>query len=174
MDLTQKSQLEPEVQLLMTKREMPQENRFSHWTTPLVVVATVLAALLVPQVGYAQDNAPTEQVREIARQISCPLCAGESLDVCTLRACEQMRESIAEKLALGMSASAIKADFVKMYGPQVLIDGRSAGTAARPIAVANDTAMRLTRVEYLLIAVVVLLVIIVIILMLRRPAKNRE
>lgn len=77
----------------------------------------------------AQDgSAPTaptreitaDEVNQVARQIWCPLCSGVRLDACELRACEQMKEVIAIKLAEGEDANSIIAYFVEQYGPQVL------------------------------------------------------
>lgn len=61
-----------------------------------------------------------DQVNEIARELWCPLCSGVRLDSCELKACEQMKEVIALKLAEGEDLDAIRTYFVGQYGPQVL------------------------------------------------------
>ena len=81
-------------------------------------------------VVYAQGNAPAapvdtsaitpDQVNAVAREIWCPLCSGVRLDTCELKACQQMKEVIAIKLAEGEDTASIKAYFVEQYGPQVL------------------------------------------------------
>ncbi|MCC7352698.1 MAG: cytochrome c-type biogenesis protein CcmH, partial [Anaerolineae bacterium] len=69
----------------------------------------------------AQGREPTiEEVNAVARDLWCPLCNGVRLDTCELRACEQMRETIREKLAAGESKEAIKAYFIEKYGQIVL------------------------------------------------------
>ncbi len=75
------------------------------------------AAASVP--AYAQTPTPNE-INEIAKDLWCPLCNGVRLDNCELKACEQMREVIAEKLAAGESKEQIKAYFVQQYGDVVL------------------------------------------------------
>jgi cytochrome c-type biogenesis protein CcmH len=42
------------------------------------------------------------------------------LDACELKACEQMKDVIALKLAEGEDTETIKAYFVEQYGPQVM------------------------------------------------------
>jgi cytochrome c-type biogenesis protein CcmH len=61
-----------------------------------------------------------DEVNEVARGLWCPLCSGVRLDSCELKACEQMKEVIAIKLAAGEDAEAIKAYFLEQYGPQIL------------------------------------------------------
>lgn len=59
-------------------------------------------------------------VKEVAKELWCPLCSGVRLDACELKACEQMREVIADKLVAGEDTQEIKNYFVAQYGPQVL------------------------------------------------------
>ena len=61
-----------------------------------------------------------DEVNTVAREIWCPLCSGVRLDSCELKACEQMKEVIAIKLAEGENTESIKAYFVEQYGPQVM------------------------------------------------------
>lgn len=61
-----------------------------------------------------------DQVNEIARSLWCPLCSGVRLDACELKACQQMKQMIAVKLAEGQDLDAIRTYFVAQYGPQVL------------------------------------------------------
>ena len=87
---------------------------------PIIWGAFILATLLVISAS-AQGPTPTaEEVNVIARELWCPLCNGVRLDTCELRACEQMRETIRDKLAAGESKEAIKAYFVEKYGQIVL------------------------------------------------------
>lgn len=69
----------------------------------------------------AQSGEPTlEQINEVARDLWCPLCNGVRLDVCELRACDQMRDTIKDKLMAGESKEEIIAYFVEKYGVVVL------------------------------------------------------
>lgn len=61
-----------------------------------------------------------DRVNEVARGLWCPLCSGVRLDSCELKACDQMKEMIAIKLAEGATEEEIKAYFLEQYGPQVL------------------------------------------------------
>ena len=61
-----------------------------------------------------------DDVNVIARELWCPLCSGVRLDACELKACDQMKDEIAIKLAAGDGLPEIKAYFVDQYGPQVL------------------------------------------------------
>jgi cytochrome c-type biogenesis protein CcmH/NrfF len=61
-----------------------------------------------------------DEVNTVAEEIWCPLCSGVRLDSCELRACHQMKDVIALKLAEGESTEAIKEYFLEQYGPQVL------------------------------------------------------
>lgn len=89
-----------------------------------------LTALLWFEVvpALAQDAPKTEavggvtpnDVNEVARELWCPLCSGVRLDACELKACDQMKDMIAIKLAEGENTESIKAYFIEQYGPQVL------------------------------------------------------
>ncbi|MEZ4616660.1 MAG: cytochrome c-type biogenesis protein CcmH [Caldilineaceae bacterium] len=99
-----------------------------------VMLAIVLALTWVSTfAAYAQSDTPVapsatvdtssisaDQVNEIARSLWCPLCSGVRLDACELKACEQMKEVIAIKLAEGEDLDTIRTYFVAQYGPQVL------------------------------------------------------
>jgi cytochrome c-type biogenesis protein CcmH len=82
--------------------------------------------LALPHPLAAQTtNTPTstitiDQVNAVAREMWCPLCSGVRLDTCDLKACEQMRQEIAIKLAAGENTESIKKYFLAQYGPQIL------------------------------------------------------
>ena len=61
-----------------------------------------------------------DEVNTVAKELWCPLCSNIRLDACELRACEQMKDVIADKLSAGESTQNIKDYFVQQYGPQVL------------------------------------------------------
>lgn len=68
----------------------------------------------------AAAGVTANDVNAVAQELWCPLCSGVRLDVCELKACEQMREEIAIKLSEGEDTESIKRYFVRQYGPQVL------------------------------------------------------
>lgn len=91
-------------------------------------IAIVLGLWLAPAL-YAQEATPTataptavsaDEVNAVARELWCPLCSGVRLDACELKACGQMRDMIATKLAEGENTDSIRDYFVAQYGPQVL------------------------------------------------------
>ncbi|MBI3957851.1 MAG: cytochrome c-type biogenesis protein CcmH [Chloroflexi bacterium] len=84
----------------------------------ILLVATTSAALAqTPTPDTSAISA--DRVNEVARGLWCPLCSGVRLDACELKACVQMKEMIAIKLAEGASEEAIRAYFLEQYGPQV-------------------------------------------------------
>lgn len=91
-----------------------------------VLIFSILFILMTGAV-LAQSPTPTpdtsaitaDQVNEVARGLWCPLCSGVRLDACELKACEQMKEMIAIKLAEGASEEEIRDYFAEQYGPQV-------------------------------------------------------
>lgn len=97
-----------------------------------VMFAGYFGVMEESSIAYAQDvpaqDAPAAAMREVtadevnavAREIWCPLCSGVRLDSCELKACEQMKDVIAIKLAEGEDTESIKAYFVEQYGPQVM------------------------------------------------------
>jgi cytochrome c-type biogenesis protein CcmH len=108
--------------------------------TLLLGLFIVMGAFIHSDVAFAQVDSPTttpvqekepaaqatepakaspDQVDVVARQLWCPLCNGVRLDACELKACDQMKDLIAVKLAAGEDAESIKAYFVQQYGPQV-------------------------------------------------------
>ncbi|MBW7881400.1 MAG: cytochrome c-type biogenesis protein CcmH [Caldilineaceae bacterium] len=88
----------------------------------------LLAVMITSGIASAQDTAAPQpvtpvtanDVNEVAKELWCPLCSGVRLDSCELKACDQMKDVIAEKLAAGEDTQAIKSYFVEQYGPQVL------------------------------------------------------
>jgi cytochrome c-type biogenesis protein CcmH len=96
----------------------------------LTLIPVLVAGLVVEQgVVWAQSadagaaaasEVTADQVNAVARELWCPLCSGVRLDACELKACEQMKEMIAIKLAEGEDVESIKAYFIEQYGPQVL------------------------------------------------------
>lgn len=87
----------------------------------------ILLLLLAVFTGAALAQTPTpdtsaisaDRVNEVARGLWCPLCSGVRLDACELKACDQMKEMIAIKLAEGATEEEIRVYFAEQYGPQV-------------------------------------------------------
>lgn len=103
------------------------------WIQTLIGLALVLLGSNIARPIDAQSAATparqvsADEVNAVARELWCPLCSGVRLDTCELKACEQMRQEIAIKLAAGEDTATIKAYFLAQYGPQVLGEPPRAG-----------------------------------------------
>jgi cytochrome c-type biogenesis protein CcmH len=97
----------------------------------LSVLLLALLLMIGGGVALAQADAPAaseaaqrevtpDEVNTVARELWCPLCSGVRLDSCELKACDQMKDVIAIKLAEGEDTESIQAYFVEQYGPQVM------------------------------------------------------
>jgi cytochrome c-type biogenesis protein CcmH len=77
-------------------------------------------------IGLAQNAAPppdlSSRVFDIARELRCPVCQGESAAESNADISVEMRRIIAEQLAQGKSSEQIKAYFVQRYGDWILYD----------------------------------------------------
>jgi cytochrome c-type biogenesis protein CcmH len=117
------------------KQRLKSESRGRLWWSALLLALLCGVALLMGSgITSAQSDAPAagrevtpDEVNTVAREIWCPLCSGVRLDACELKACEQMKEVIAIKLAEGEDTESIKAYFVEQYGPQVMGEPPRAG-----------------------------------------------
>lgn len=86
--------------------------------TALVLLTALFARPLHTSVVHAQ--APEADVLNIERQLRCPQCTNERLDVCELRICEDMRTQIRQRLAAGESPDRIVESFRALYGDRIL------------------------------------------------------
>lgn len=92
-----------------------------------IIRLLIFLILLASFAGAALAQTPTpdtsaisaDRVNEVARGLWCPLCNGVRLDACELKACDQMKDMIAIKLAEGATDEEIRAYFLEQYGPQV-------------------------------------------------------
>ncbi|MDE0071389.1 MAG: cytochrome c-type biogenesis protein CcmH [Caldilineaceae bacterium] len=98
-------------------------------THSVILNVAILTAWLLLAIGgspplWAQSETTeitADEVNRVARHLWCPLCGGRlRLDSCELKACTQMREVIAIKLAEGEDAQSIRDYFLEQYGPQIL------------------------------------------------------
>ncbi len=71
---------------------------------------------------------PTEaQALAVERQLLCPICTNERLDVCSTAICQDMKRIIRERLAAGSSPDDIILYFETRYGPKVRAELEPAG-----------------------------------------------
>jgi cytochrome c-type biogenesis protein CcmH len=88
---------------------------------PLLVIGCWLLASVLAQ--PAPNTPPPDfspRVFEIARELRCPVCQGESAAESNAGIAVEMRRIIAEQLAQGKSEAEIRAFFVERYGDWIL------------------------------------------------------
>ncbi len=96
--------------------------------TAASIGAALAVSSLVAISAAAQTPVPSDdEVNAIAKGLYCPVCENVPLDVCPTQACEQWRQTIREKLALGWSAERIRQYFVDQYGMRVLASPPAVG-----------------------------------------------
>ncbi|MGQ0571321.1 MAG: cytochrome c-type biogenesis protein [Armatimonadota bacterium] len=88
----------------------------------VLVVSATLAGVLVFGLACAASAAPTldDQVYAIAKELMCPVCAGQTVAESSSRLAEQMRGTIRERLRAGQTREEIIAYFVSQFGEGVL------------------------------------------------------
>lgn len=94
----------------------------ARWATRVILVATLVLgtfALLESTRAHAQVPATEEQAQQVERQLLCPICTNERLDVCSTAICQDMKRIIRERLAAGSSPDDIILYFENRYGPKV-------------------------------------------------------
>lgn len=80
------------------------------------------ASRISAQVPPAADPRIEAQAQAIERQLLCPICTNERLDVCATAICADMKRIIRERLAAGSSADDIILYFEQRYGERVRAD----------------------------------------------------
>jgi len=88
------------------------------------LLAGVLAGWCLVSVALAQTPTPErrpspDDVNRVAKQLYCPVCENEPLDVCQTSACVQWKAQIAQYLAEGRSDAEIVQVFVERFGLRV-------------------------------------------------------
>jgi cytochrome c-type biogenesis protein CcmH len=73
------------------------------------------------------DDLYSERTLKIARELNCPICAGQSVADSQSQLAAQMRDIIEQKVAAGESDEQIKAYFVDRYGEAVLAEPPKSG-----------------------------------------------
>lgn len=82
-------------------------------------IALMAFALFEASRAQAQLPATEEQALAVERQLLCPICTNERLDVCSTAICQDMKRIIRERLAAGSSPDDIILYFETRYGPKV-------------------------------------------------------
>ena|GEM_PF-1140382 len=82
-------------------------------------IALMAFALFEASRAQAQLPATEEQALAVERQLLCPVCTNERLDVCSTAICRDMKRIIRERLEAGSSPDDIILYFETRYGPKV-------------------------------------------------------
>lgn len=90
-------------------------------------VVLLLAFLLALLPTLVAADALDDRVRAIAKQLRCPVCAGESVADSHAQVSVQMRGIIRQKLEAGESEAQIKQYFVERYGESILLEPEARG-----------------------------------------------
>jgi cytochrome c-type biogenesis protein CcmH len=87
--------------------------------TAIAVVLTTLWMLATVSLVFAQQPS-ADDVNRVAKQLSCPTCAGINVADCPTETCAQWRAKIGELLAAGKTEWEILDYFAARYGDHVL------------------------------------------------------
>lgn len=93
----------------------------------LVALATVLLAVVWSASIVGAQDIYSQRTIKLAREIHCPICAGESVADSQTELARQMRGIIEEKVQAGESDQEIKDYFVARYGESILFDPPKSG-----------------------------------------------
>ncbi len=88
-----------------------------------------IAATWLMVFGAAAEDVYSERTLELARQLQCPICAGQSVADSQVTLAQQMRDTIERKVQAGESDEHIIAYFEERYGQNVLMDPPKSGFA---------------------------------------------
>lgn len=108
----------------------------SSWLALVLALAGLAVLLMMPGMAYADRL--DDETRAIAKELRCPVCAGETVADSNAQLSVQMRGIIRQKLEAGESRDAILNYFVARYGEQVLASppprGFTLGVWLAPVA----------------------------------------
>jgi cytochrome c-type biogenesis protein CcmH/NrfF len=85
-------------------------------------VAAIAFALVADEVRAQEPSNLDAQALSIEKQLLCPQCTNERLDVCNIAICVDMRREIREQLIEGRNSDEIIFFFQNRYGQRILAD----------------------------------------------------
>ena len=86
------------------------------------LIAVCVFFLMQSTVFAQTTNNHEEQALSIEKQLLCPQCTNERLDICSIQICIDMRKEIREQLQNGRNSDEIIFYFQNRYGQRVLAD----------------------------------------------------
>ncbi|MCK9487191.1 MAG: cytochrome c-type biogenesis protein CcmH [Dehalococcoidia bacterium] len=101
--------------------------RFAALAVLGVFMALGASMVALPERAAAQVPATEEQAIAIERQLLCPICTNERLDVCSIAICNDMKRIIRERLTAGSTVDDIMLYFETRYGQKIRAEVRPEG-----------------------------------------------
>lgn len=92
-----------------------------------IAIALALFSSWVITMGVAAEDVYSERTLELARQLQCPICAGQSVADSQVTLAQQMRDTIERQVQDGWTDEQIIAYFVERYDENVLLDPPKSG-----------------------------------------------
>jgi cytochrome c-type biogenesis protein CcmH len=108
---------------LLSARSWPQALRLLRRPATLAALAVLVALAAVWTATFviaAQPRSLDERMHDVASQLRCPTCNGETAADASTPVAAQMRAVIRQKLAAGESEQQVLADFRASYGDDIL------------------------------------------------------
>lgn len=97
---------------------------------PWILLAVVLAVALV--VGTGDDGQPpteAERIYQLARQVKCPQCAGQSVAESDVVISREIRRDIASRVEAGETDEQILQAYADRYGQEILLEPPTSGSS---------------------------------------------
>jgi len=88
----------------------------------VLLLAAATTALATANVRAQEPSDLDKQALAIEKQLLCPQCTNERLDVCNIAICNDMRREIYAQLAEGRNSDEILFYFQNRYGQRILAD----------------------------------------------------
>lgn len=93
----------------------------------LLIAVACAAGLSAVLSGLSRPDSLEARARAIARELTCPVCQGQSVAESSSVVAARMREEIARMLREGRSEDEILSHYVDLYGPWILARPPAAG-----------------------------------------------
>ncbi|MGQ0712807.1 MAG: cytochrome c-type biogenesis protein [Gemmatimonadaceae bacterium] len=99
--------------------------RSALWACAALLIASGVA--FAEQGTQPSDSLLEARVRDVAAELRCPVCQGESIQDSPAALAQEMRAMVREQLAAGRTPDEVKAYFVDKYGEWILLRPRARG-----------------------------------------------
>lgn len=99
------------------------------WAPRFALVGESLSsgALQTAQIAQGPDSALEARVRQVASELRCPVCQGESIQDSPAALAQEMKAIVREQLVAGRTPDEVKAYFVEKYGEWILLRPKARG-----------------------------------------------